>query len=378
MWILSWNIQKVTAEKAQAFSKLIGDTVNGTVGDEPFILFVLENRTDEETVMAAIGSGLNASQLRTKSIEMGGSKTLRENVIVIAGNGATFDAPSQFTAWHVPYDTRCAALHLAEKKVVLDHVEMLRRGRPARASVEAQRERLLFSADINTYRKSDTLRNPIQLVARYGGLAVKILALHSPGPSDGQDHTERTAEIFGAAVFATARGFDMVIGDFNLRSGANLYNGFVDQATLLGATTKGKEEGRHVSSRLDRVYVRRGFPITSMLVSDSDDKELTDHHCLVARVDHRPQRLVTDYFQYQPSPRRRQKIGQAGRTLAEKGRSIFGGIDSEVERAKRREEEAELRKQRRLTDMAIRRTVRAPAAAGPAASAVPPPLRPPF
>lgn len=316
MWILSWNIQKINAEKAAGFSREIGDVVNGIVGNDPFVLLVLENKTSADGVMDSIGTGLAASQLIKKTIKTGGSNTLQENIIVIAGNGATFDEPSQFEGWHIDYESRCMKLHTHEFQAVQTDVQRLRDFRPTRSSTESARDRRENIASENTFRDADTLRNPISLTVRWGTKYAKVLVLHAPGPSDGQDHTETTAEIFAQAVFGAANQYDMVIGDFNLRTDSDISAGFIDQSMLLGATTKGSEEGRHMYSRLDRVYVRPGFPVASKLVSDSDDKQLTDHHCLAVHMDQREQRLISDYFQLKPSPFRRQEIGSFNRVQA--------------------------------------------------------------
>lgn len=361
MIILSWNLQKITAEKARLFAVIFGRVLNEVVGDEPFVVIVYENRSHPAEVLDALGTGINAQGLVCKWIDTGGAPGLRENVLVICGNGASFDDPVLFTAWRAGFDSCCAILHQAEKAAVRAEVARLGQ-RPVRTTTLQAREQRVAQVDKGSFRAAADFRSPVDITVRYQGRQVRVLALHAPGPSAGAEHEQTFAQIYAESVFTSAKGFDLVLGDFNLRTHGVRSNGFVDQGVRLGATTKGREEGRHTFSRLDRVYARPGFALSSALVSDTQERDLTDHHCLAVRVEQRGQRLISDYFAFQPSPKRRQEIMYANRGRAADARRINPKNSNWAEQAReRRHREADERRQRERQewlDAARRRNTR--------------------
>ncbi len=307
MIIFSWNIQKITAKKARQFAIEFGRVVTETAGDVPFVIFVYENKTRPDDVLSALGTGITASGLACTWISTEGARGLRENILVICGNGATIDRPVPFTGWKAEFNERCGAMHEAEKQDVRREVARLaqRSTRPVTADARARR---VDDVDRGTFRPANDFRSPLEITARCAGKHVRILALHAPGPSAGSEHEAPFARTYAESIFNNANGFDLIIGDFNLRTHAVRSNGFVDQGVRLGATTKGREEGRHTFSRLDRVYGRPGFGVSSALVSDGQERDLSDHHCLAVRIESREQKLIPDYFAYLPSPKRRQEV----------------------------------------------------------------------
>lgn len=309
MIIFSWNIQKITAKKAAAYSRVIGQLVNEVAGDQPFVLVVYENKTKPEEVLSAIGTGINARDPKTKWVPVGGGRSVKENILFYAGNGASFDEPQAFTDWHEDFDAKCSQMHAREITTAKARQEQLKQGRPARASTAQGRAEALAKAEKGTYKPAAHFRDPVAITVHAGNSKVSFLASHAPGPSDGKDHEETFAETYAEAVLTNAGAFDMVLGDLNLRTNKVNSGGFVDQSVRLGATTKGAEEGRHTSSRLDRTFGRPGFQITTALVSDSQERDLTDHHCLAIKIDKQPQqKKITAYFPYEPSAVRRQKV----------------------------------------------------------------------
>ena len=346
MIILSWNLQKITAEKARLFAVLFGQVLNEVIGDEPFVVIIYENRSHPAEVLDALGTGINAQGLVCKWIDTGGVPGLRENVLVICGNGASFDDPVLFTAWQAGFDSRCAALHQAEKDAVRADIARLGQ-RPARAATLQARDHRVAQVDKGSFSAAAEFRCPVEITLRCQGRQVRVLALHAPGPGAGAEHEQTFAQVYAESIFASAKGFDLVLGDFNLRTHGVQSNGFVDQGVRIGATTKGSEEGRHTFSRLDRVYARPGFALSSALVSDSQERDLTDHHCLAVRVESRKQLLISDYFAVQPSPMRRQEIVYANRRRAADARRINPKNGNWAEQAReRRHREADERRQR--------------------------------
>jgi len=310
MFILSWNIQKLTAEKAKQFAPVIADVINGVTGGKPFVFVVYENKTRADAVLDAIGSGIQASGLTTRWAHLGGSTSVAENLLVIAGNGATVDAPERFDGWRADFAQKSKALYDAqvlEARLRRDH---LAASRPTpRASVQKGRDAAVSSVVDDVFKPPEHFRDPITITARVSGQAVKFLALHAPGPDSGGDHEEPYARTYADAVLTNAGGFDLVLGDFNVRTHEVSSGGFVDQGVKLGATTKGSEDGRHTYSRLDRVYARPGYMISTALLSDGQEKELTDHHCLAIQVDKQhAQKTITSYFPAMPSPLRQQEV----------------------------------------------------------------------
>lgn len=309
MIILSWNIQKITEEKAAQFAPVIGQMINEVTGGKPFVLVVYENKTKPEAVLSAIGSGIHASGLTMSYTPVGGGRSVQENILLIAGNGAAVDGPTAFTDWRNDFDSKCRQLHQAEIVSARSGVARLEGSRPARESIQRGRELLVARAEEGTFLPAEHFRDPVMLTARAGSESVSFLALHAPGPGAGQEHEEPFARTYAEAVMANAGGFDMVLGDFNLRTHEISADGFVDQSVRLGATTKGSEEGRHTYSRLDRVYARRGLDVNTALVSDGQERTLTDHHCLAVNVESpRSQPLLTSFFPYEPSPLRQQAV----------------------------------------------------------------------
>lgn len=309
MIILSWNIQKITDEKAAQFAPVIGNMINAVTGGQAFVLVVYENKTNADEVLRSIGSGINASGLQVAWERIGGGSSVKENILLIAGNGATLDRPESFTAWRNDFDSKCRQFHQFEIASASSSTARLNATRPARTSTALGRQSQLDKAVEGTFLPADHFRDPLMITARAAGTSVSFLALHAPGPSAGNEHEEPFARTYAEAVMGNAGGFDMVLGDFNLRTNDVDSGGFVDQSVRLGATTKGSEDGRHTYSRLDRVYTRPGLGITTALVSDGQDRELTDHHCLAIKVDPpQAQRLMTSYFPYQPSAVRQQEV----------------------------------------------------------------------
>lgn len=355
MIIFSWNIQKVTAKKARQFATVFGRVVAETAGDVPFVLFVYENKSHPVDVLSALGTGITASDLAWKWISTGGATGLRENILIISGNGATFDVPVLFTGWKAEFGDRCRAMHQAEKEAVRLEVARLG-GRSTRATTADARDRRIAAIDSGTFRPADDFRSPVEITARYEGKHVRILALHSPGPSAGNEHEAPFAHTYAESIFNNANGFDLIIGDFNLRTHEVGSNGYVDQGVQLGATTKGREEGRHTFSRLDRVYGRPGFGVSSALVSDGQERDLTDHHCLAVRVESREQRLISDYFAFRPSPIRQQEVLYENRERAFEARKRASKPTPFMKgREGRRAEAVKRSKQARLEEFAKRR-----------------------
>ncbi|HEY9028732.1 MAG TPA: hypothetical protein VIP05_30870 [Burkholderiaceae bacterium] len=309
MFILSWNIQKLTAEKARQFAPVIADVINGVTGGKPFVFVVYENKTRADAVLDSIGAGIQASGLTTRWAHLGGSTSVAENLLVIAGNGATVDTPARFDGWRADFAQKSKALYDAqvlEARLRRDH---LTASRPTRASVQQAREATVSSVVGDVFKPPEHFRDPIMITARASGQAVKFLALHAPGPDSGGDHEEPYARTYADAVLTNAGGFDLVLGDFNVRTHEVSSGGFVDQGVKLGATTKGSEDGRHTYSRLDRVYARPGYMISTALLSDGQEKDLTDHHCLAIQVEKQhAQKTITSYFPVLPSPARQQEV----------------------------------------------------------------------
>lgn len=345
MIILSWNLQKINAEKARRFALAFGQLMNEVAGGTPFVLFVYENRNQPERVLDSLGTGIDASQLAKTWVDTGGASSVRENVLVISGNGASFEDAKPFTAWKPGFDARCVELHEAEKRQARAQLEQMA-ARSTRASTLQARERQVAKVERGTFRPADHFRSPVELTARFQDRRVRVLALHAPGPGAGAEHAQTFAEIYAEAIFASADGFDLVLGDFNLRTHGVRSNGFVDQGVRLGATTKGAEEGRHTYSRLDRVYARPGFSVSSALVSDGQERWLTDHHCLAVRIETRSQKLITDYFAFEPSPIRRQAVVYENRKRAFEAANatdlrpaaLAGRVEEDVKRRKLRQQ----------------------------------------
>lgn len=356
MIILSWNIQKITVEKAKEFSLNFGGVVNEIVGDEPFVLFVYENKTNPTGVLDALGTGIGAHQLIKKWTKLGGSSGVRENILIIAGNGASVDEPVLHMDWRIGFDLRCDAMHQAEKDAIRLRMATAHQ-RPLRASTTKGRAQQVEKVDKGTFRPARDFRCPAEIIVRDGDRRVKLLALHSPGPSAGSEHEEPFAHSYAESIFESAHGFDLVLGDFNLRTHDVRSSGFVDQGVQLGATTKGKEDGRHTYSRLDRIYSRPGFGIWSALVSDGQARDLTDHHCLAIRVEPREQKLITDYFAYLPSPIRQREViyKNLGKAFDARKSFLKSGVSYEQCLAKRRKEAQERQAQRRMEILAAAR-----------------------
>ncbi|HEY8326929.1 MAG TPA: hypothetical protein VIO59_00600 [Rhodanobacter sp.] len=308
MIILSWNLQQITREKAEAFSTQIGTVVNGVIGDKPFVLIVYENKSLPEAVLDAIGTGIMAAALSKKHVSTGGAKRVQENILLIAGNGATVDHPEPFLAWRQEFDRRIAAMKSRQVDAVREDVNRLKEARPARTSTETARNDQITKTEHAKSKPAEDFRDPAVIIARCGPQTVRMLALHAPGPSAGNEHEHPFAHTFAESVFGEANGFDLILGDFNLRTHEVRSNSYVDQSVQLGATTKGREDGRHTFSRLDRVYARPGYSISTALVSDGQEKDLTDHHCLAIKKEERSQRQIRDYFPRKPSPIRQQEI----------------------------------------------------------------------
>lgn len=309
MIILSWNIQKITAEKAATFAPIIGNVVNGVTGGKPFILVVYENKKSPDAVLNSIGTGIKANNINFNWYKVGGGSSVSENILIIAGNGATFDKPTAFQDWRPDFDERCKLLHQREIQNANQNFARLNALRSTRESTAQGRQMQLDKAVQGTFKPADHFRDPVIISAQADGQRVNFLALHAPGPSAGDEHEEPYAVSFAEAVLSHASRYDLVLGDFNLRTSSIGTSGFVDQSVRLGATTKGKEDGRHTWSRLDRVYTRPGLAINTALVSDSQEKELTDHHCLAISLEKQtPQHKITSYFAYEPSPVRQQQV----------------------------------------------------------------------
>ncbi len=338
MLILSWNIQKINLDKAAQFAPVLGKVVSEVSAGRPFVLVVYENRAKPEDVLAAIGTGIDASEIVTKHVSTQGANNLRENILLIAGNGAKFDEPTAFTAWMAPFEAHCQRLHQAEISTATSHTQRLGALRSTRASTSSAREDRLAAVQEGTFRNASDFRCPISVVVRSQGTVIKMLALHAPGPDQGSEHEDPYAAIYTEAVLSKAAGHDLVVGDFNIRTNSVRSGGFVDRGVRLGATTKGKEHGRHTYSRLDRAYSRPGLTISTQLVSDSVERDLTDHHCLAVTVERRAQRKMTDYFPHKPSPRRQQEIRFMSRQLALGSRAVSKESKLNEERAKRRAE----------------------------------------
>ncbi|MGB5853408.1 MAG: hypothetical protein WBG85_14075 [Rhodanobacter sp.] len=346
MIILSWNIQKINPDKASAFTSEIGRLINEIVGDQPFVLIVYENKTQPDEVVDAIGTGIHASSLTKHILSTGGTKQLNENILIVAGNGATVESVEQFTGWTVPFDQRNAQmLQIAAAAAHARHASLPSSSRP---STQLARDDRLAKEVRGNFRPSDDFRNPAAIVVAWGLHRVKMLALHAPGPSMGDDHDEPYAHTYAEAIFQKADGYDLVLGDFNLRTHEVSSPGFVEQSVLLGATTKGKEEGRHTYSRLDRVYARPGTRLTTALITDEHEKQLTDHHILAVRVETSGPALITDYFPYNPSARRRREIIAKNRRQAfEERRRGFKETPYQKSLKRRIEESAARRKAQR-------------------------------
>ena len=358
MIILSWNVQKVNADKAENFSVTFGQVINDVVGNEPFVVIVYENKSHPEKVLNALGTGLATSEKSFKWIDTGGAASLRENVLIICGNGASCDDPVLFAAWHTEFTDRCNAMHEGEKAAVRANVARLAAARSTRASTAQARERRIEQTDAGSFRPTAAFRCPVEITVRCQDRQVRVLVLHAPGPGDGAEHEQPFAHVYAESIFHSAKGFDLVLGDFNLRTHGVESNGFVDQGVRLGATTKGRVDGRHTFSRLDRAYARPGFAISSALVSDGQDRELTDHHCLAVRVESRDQRLISDYFPFSPSPVRRQEVLFENRGRAfEAGRGAVKkrDISSREILAKKRGDTKKRQKRDRAEQLADRR-----------------------
>jgi len=309
MIILSWNIQKITEEKAAQFAPVIGKVINEVTGGKPFVLVVYENKTKPQAVLDAIGSGIHASSVQAAWVPVGGGSSVKENILLIAGNGATVEKPEAFTGWRTDFDSKCKLLHQQEIQSAQLNEARLNVLREPRSNTASGRRQALDKAQVGTFKPADHFRDPVVITVRSADAKASFLALHAPGPSSGNEHEEPFAQTYAEAVLANAGRFDMVLGDFNLRTHDVDASGFVDQSVRLGATTKGSEEGRHTYSRLDRVYARPGLEISTALLSDGQEKALTDHHCLAIKVEEQPlQKTITSYFPYEPSPLRQQEV----------------------------------------------------------------------
>ena len=337
MKIICWNIQKITAQKAANFGPVIGGIVKSIVGDEPFVFIVLENKIAPEATGGAIGTGLTVKDLISQSKPLGGASGVRENILFFAGNGATLQAPALFDGWRGIFNAKMTQNKDEIVAALEEKLSTARRGpqRDARSYKGADEKRIEGAKQV---KKADYFRSPLLLHAEYAGEGFKFLALHSPGPGMKEEDYEPYAKYYAQAVLESADGVSLIIGDFNLRGSLPYLGDFFEASTLIGATTKGAEEGRHSYSRLDRVYCRRGFPLRVELFTDGPTKELTDHHCLVATTEKRAQRRLVDYFAFEESPKRRQEIRE---------RNVKKTIDPTEARAKRVEKAEKDRHERR-------------------------------
>ncbi|WP_102795627.1 endonuclease/exonuclease/phosphatase family protein [Bowmanella denitrificans] len=350
MKIIVWNIQKITAEKAEQFSPVIGDIITGIVGIEPFIFVILENKTKGEQTLNAVGTGLRVLSLQCAAVSLGGANGLKENILIFSGNGATFSDVSQYTGWQASFDIQCNAMHQREYAAAQAEVNRLNQLRPARTSTAASRTASLASVQQDTLRPALDFRNPVSITTHHDGQTSRFLVLHAPGPSQGEQHESPYAITYAKCVLesATTHQYPIVLGDFNLRQNMPYVSGFMDAGVRIGATTKGREDGRHTYSRLDRCYISPGTPLSVELYTDGPDKTLTDHHCLVVSLEQRAQRLIPDYFAFEPSPHRRQEIRRVNREEVRKQRiASFKNTDLKLSTEKRRARQQEINAQRR-------------------------------
>ncbi len=286
MKIICWNIQKLNITKAAGRRGDIASAVAAAANGEPFILFVLEARQNAQNALGVanhIRQALQAAphnipNINVGRVDIGGNANRREDILVVAGNGATFVNNGAYTDWHNAFDLSCRNQVIsaqAREAARTQRNNQLRETGPRVKRAKIFEELMTLPAT--------AFRNPANLTIGDGTNNYRALVLHSPGPADGENYSDTTyAPYYNQAVLSSAvvNGFQIVMGDFNQHGDINTT--LRDCTKGYGGTTK-KHDGTASVHRYDRVFTN--LPVQVTVGTDSlADRTLTDHLFTVTTV----------------------------------------------------------------------------------------------
>jgi hypothetical protein len=309
--IVVWNIQRINNTKASAVGTEIKNTLKRLVGDEPFVVVVLENKGEHDNAVK-IATQIMPQNSDIIIVKLGGVANLTENAIVIHKKGTNVTAKTD-PNWEVIGKSTFEKLNEANKDA---NVEKLNVNAEKKAEIHRSVRPSTLKNSLDCFTKrietlepldAQNFRAPFLIEVEWeeGEAPSKVkysfnfISAHSPGPSHGRDQDIPYAQNYLTAMLTAFEKpnapAQMLIGDFNVRGEFNVEKYKVkDISEDTGPTTlrikkqkceKAPVDSRGDRSRLDRVYLSVSAQFECVVEQDkATTRQQSDHHPMTVTV----------------------------------------------------------------------------------------------